>query len=311
MSDSTWLDDVPVLGMLPPDEAAAALRAMGEPEVADVLERSARVHITGGTYGLLDRFFGPGKEPIYMHTAHTYGYLAPSAPGDGLLDIRQVGNIAADASLKNGRVVITLDRLRVAKYPGGGEHQVLFTFETQNHLPGNSEDLHFGTTFRVREGERAGLISYPIFDGLHVATKGVRLKCRTVNVTNSNDQSFLDFLNSDVFNSGLKLATTFQPALAPLSGMVLGIARSLLKRDENRKVQDIDMGLNFSSLPGQAHLAEGEYVVVQIPEKFERIWDWSEWAFDPLAGEIVSRADTQLLIPYNFIMFGISRYDGD
>ena len=41
---------------------------------------------------------------------------------------RHAGNIAADDALKQARITITLNRLRVADYPGGGTHQVLFDF---------------------------------------------------------------------------------------------------------------------------------------------------------------------------------------
>ena len=243
------------LAALAPDEAASALRAMGEPEMPESLNvlglrgPKARHLVCWITYlALASRLRGLTlRMPLATRSA---------TPGNELLEIRQVGNVSADVSLKNGQIAITLDRLRVAKYPGSGEHLVLFTFNAQNHSKDNSEELNFGTKFRVLDGEQAGLISFPIFEGLHVAAKGVRLKCRTVNVTNSDDQSFLSFLDSDVFNSGLKLVTTVQPALAPLSGFVLGVARSLLKRNENKSVQDIDMGLNFGTLPGQAHLAE-------------------------------------------------------
>jgi hypothetical protein len=39
------------------------------------------------------------------------------------------------------------------------------------------------------------------------------------------DEKFLKMLDSDTFEAGLKLATTAQPAIAPLSGLAMGITR--------------------------------------------------------------------------------------
>ena len=89
-------------------------------ELADVLERAARTQLRGEAFGLLEDLLDPGEEPVWFHTAHAFGYPGTASPGNELLEIRQVRHVTADASWKNQRVVITLDRLRVAKYPRGG-----------------------------------------------------------------------------------------------------------------------------------------------------------------------------------------------
>src|SRR5262249_7329243 len=198
MTQSTWFDDIPVLGNMPPEEAAAALRAVGEIETAEVIEAMPRKREPGKSFGLLDWWpFGDKPAPLYMNTSHAFGYLAPSPPVNAMLPIHDVGNIAADKTLK--KIRITLNSLRVAEYPGRGEHQVLFAFYAQHQIADRSEDLHFSATYRVREGQRAGVIGYPIFVGLNVGEVGLRLKCRTINVANTQDQMFLGFLESDVF----------------------------------------------------------------------------------------------------------------
>ena len=94
---------------------------------------------------------------------------------------------------------------------------MLFDFYARNQEPGAAEVLHFNATYRVREGERAAVRGYPIFVGLGVGIEGVALHFHTVNVKNDADEAFLDFLEGDVFKNGLKLATTAQPAIAPLA----------------------------------------------------------------------------------------------
>lgn len=305
MSTSDWFDDLPVLGKLSPTEAAGKLREVGEDAAAEALEMPPRAMTR--SFGV--RELWPFKDKPWQHTAHAFGYLAPAPPGDTPLTIRHAGNIAADESLRNARLKITLDRLRVADYPGGGTHRILFDFYAQNQVAGgNVEHLHFNATYRVRAGERAGIAGYPIFVGLNVGTEGVALKCFTVNVRNEHDEAFLAALDSDVFKAGLKLATTLQPAIAPLSGMAVALTRSIAKRNRNVPVQDFHLGLDFTNIAMGARLAEGSYLAVQIPEKLQSVWDWDDWVYHPTKGQVVGKDDPTQLIPYNYVVFGVSRY---
>ena len=160
MSTPTWFDDMPVLGKLTPGQAAAKLRELDENDAAAALETSQET---------ATRTFGkpkwwPFQNKPWQHVAHAFGYLAPSSQSTAPLPIQHAGNIAADPSLKNA-YQITLDRLRVADYPGGGTHRVLLDFSAQNQVPGEVEHLHFNATYRVREGEQAAILGYPIFVG--------------------------------------------------------------------------------------------------------------------------------------------------
>lgn len=163
----------------------------------------------------------------------------------------------------------------------------------------------------MREGEESAIIGYPIFVGLNVGSEGVVFRCLTVNVKNEDDEALLGFLESDVFKTGLGLATTAQPAIAPLSGMAVALTKSIAGRYKNVPVQDFYMGLDFTEIAFRARLAEGSYLAVQIPEAFERIWDWDEWVYRPKSGQVVSRDDEAQLIPYNYLVFSVSRYERD
>jgi hypothetical protein len=304
-------DDLPVLGKLPPREAIAKLRELGDAATADAIEQALEDHPTrAATFGPGKKWWWPFEDKPWQHTAHAFGYLAPAPPGAAALPILHAGNIAPDASLKNARVKITLDRLRVAAYPGGGTHRVLFDFYAENQLPGQVEQLHFNATYRAREGEQVAVISYPLFIGLNVGTEGLSFKCFTVNVKNDADEAFLGFLESDVFKAGLRLASAAQPAIAPLSGMAVGLTRAIAARSHNVPVQEFYMGLDFGSVPTGARLAEGAYLAVQIPEKLLTVWTWDDWIYNPSNGQIVSRADPTKLIPYNYVAFGVRRYEG-
>ncbi|MGC9336313.1 MAG: hypothetical protein ACP5JJ_19395, partial [Anaerolineae bacterium] len=184
-----------------PSEAAAKLLEVDEPEA----ERALALAAAGtGTVALA----WPFRDRPWQHTAHAFGYLAPALPGSQPLPIQHAGNIIPDPTLREARIKITLDRLRVADYPGGGTHQVLFDFYAQNQVPGDVEHLHFNATQRVREGQQAATLGFPIFVGLKVGSEGVAFKCFTINVRNDTDEAFVRFLESDVFRAGLKLAST-------------------------------------------------------------------------------------------------------
>jgi hypothetical protein len=247
--------------------------------------------------------------PAWKHTAHAFGYIPPLSKDQSFIEIKHVSQVEADNTLKNSRIVITLDGLRVADYPGNGEHRILFDFYGQNQVETAIEDLHFNGTFRVQEGQRAAVLGFPIFVGLNVGNQGVKFKCFTVNVKNTDDEVFLSMMDSDIFRQGLKLATVAQPAIAPLTGMAVAITRSIATRNRNVPVQDFYLGLDFGSTPTGARLAIGSYIAVQIPEQLTVDWNWSDWIYQPQVGQIVNKLDKHQLIPYNYIIFGVNRFE--
>ena len=304
MPASAWFDDVPTLGRLPPERAAAKLRELGEDAAADALQGGAGPRPLAGVLDVL-----PFRERLWAHTAHAFGHLAPAEPGPDLLPIRHAGNMKADASLKGASLRIALNRLRVAQYPGGGTHHILFDFYARHQTAAGGEDLHFNAVYRAREGEAAAVVGYPIFDGLSAGAAGVAFRCFTVNVKNEQDEALIGFLDSDVFRAGLRLLSAAQPAVAPLSAMAYSLTKALAGRSRNVPVQDFYLGLDFGSDPMGARLGLGSYLAVQIPEAKHAVWDWDEWAYNPSTGQVVKRADKKELLPYNYVVFGVSRCD--
>lgn len=309
MKTPRWFDDIPVLGALPVPQLAAQLQAIGENEKAEWLLKEAQDR-ESYSFALPwgSSLHSPKEEP-WAHTAHSFGYIAPAKPDNTPLPIRSTSSIPADSTLRQARLRITLDRFRVAFYPGGGMHRVLLHFYAQNQVPGVTEELHFNATYRVREGEHAAIQGYPIFVGLTVGHEGISFRCRTINVTNEQDEAFLGFLESDVFTKGLKLATIAQPAIGPLSAMALSVARMIATRYNNVSVQDFDLGLDFSQIPTRAPLAEGSYLAVQIPERLQITWNWDEWVYQRSSGLVVNKGNFQQTLPYNYLVFGVSRYE--
>ena len=135
-------------------------------------------------------------------------------------------------------------------------------------------------------------------------------RCFTVNVKNDADEAFLSFLESDVARTALKLATVAQPSLAPFVKIAAGLTRCIAQRHRNAPVQDFYLGLDFGGTPMGARLAQGDYIAVQIPETVRTVWNWTDWAYDPHTGHIVAQSDPTQLIPYNYVVFGVSRHEG-
>jgi hypothetical protein len=131
-----------------------------------------------------------------------------------------------------------------------------------------------------------------------------------VNVLNEGDEALLRFLDGDAFKNGLQLLTTAQPVLAPFVALTVSLTQTIAGRNKNVPVQTVDMGLDFSNLPMRPKLAEGSYIAVQIPETTRSVWSWAGWRYDPVNGNLVSAQDRGLLIPYNYFVLSVSRYQG-
>ena len=75
-------------------------------------------------------------------------------------------------------------------------------------------------------------------------------------------------------------------------------------------MQAVDLGLDFSRVAPRPRLAEGSYIAVQIPETIQAVWRWQDWGYDRASGRMVSAAQPGLLIPYNYLVLSITRYQG-
>jgi len=298
------------IGAVPLELAASMLESLGDDESATSVRaalksQAGQRNLGGGAkpYSLASILGKPAK---WAHSAHTLGFI-PAGRYEDAQPILSAGSFAADESLKGQPLRIALNTLCIASYPGYGMHRVLLDFCAQSQSSEGAEHLHFNASYRVQDGEHSGVIGQPIFVGVQAGAGGLSLRCLTVNVKNEDDERMISFLDRDVFKAGLKLLSTAQPAVAPLSEMALGLVTALAKRARNVPVQDIYLGLDFGNTAGGARLAQGTYVAVQIPETQSLTWRWSDWVFDHAAGRIVLKSDQATLVPYNYLAFGVER----
>ncbi|NJM28516.1 MAG: hypothetical protein HC856_10545 [Pseudanabaena sp. RU_4_16] len=238
MLDDLLLDDLKTIGEYDdPESIVSKLQEMGEPDLVDSSTGKAK-----SVDGILNffNFFNSAQNQAWAHATHQFGYIAPLQGGSTESQaIRHPGEIAADPGLKNDRINIRLDRLRIYKYPGGGNHNVMVTFAVRNQVADTQESVSFSQVYKVSEGQSAGIAGYPIFIGLNVGSQGVTFECSTVNVKNDADLAILNALESSPFQSGLKLLTTAQPAIAPFTAITLGVVKALAQRNQNVPVQKL------------------------------------------------------------------------
>jgi hypothetical protein len=301
MNIKVGLDDIPTIGELPPRKMAAKLRRMGDPETADEILANLRGHQDKS------QLFGLGPLPAWKHSNHQYGYIKQLAPGSATPQpIQYAGVVDADLGLANNRIDIHFDRLHVHQYPGSGEHNILFTFKAQNQIPNAPEPVSFNQAYAVRDGETAAEIGRPVFIGLGVGSLGAGFELSTVNIRSSNDQAILDVLQSAPFASGLNLLTTVQPVMKPFTDITLGIARMFATRNDNAKVQKVYLGLDFDPSAIGVRLAQGNYIVVQVPT--ENAINWNDWLFDPVTESILNKNDMVTTLLYNYLIFRVTKH---
>jgi len=297
----SFFKDLKVIGEYDdPELVISKLQRIGDPDFTQSQENQSK-----GVDEILKIFSSVQNQP-WSYATHQYGYIAPRQSGSTEpQSIQHPGVIAADNTLKNSRINIRLDRLRVHKYPGGGSHNIMVTFAARNQATDAQEAITFSQTYRVSEGQSAGIAGYPVFIGLNVGSQGVAFECSTINVKNDADQAILAALESPPFQTGLNLLTTAQPAIAPFTAITLGVVKTLAQRNENVAVQKFYLGLDFEDAAMGIRLAEGNYIAAQVPS--ETAVDWNKYVYRPELGAIVHKADGSLL-EHNYLVFRVSRF---
>lgn len=296
-------------------ELAEKLRQMGDDAAAAEIE-------AGPQQGGLEDFSNQQPRRPYLFRTHQIGYIPLREAGsEAPIPIRAIGVVDPDLGLLNQRINIHLDRLHVQEYPGGilssllgraSEHHIMVTFSARNQLPTSSNDVEsvaFSQTYVAFDGDDAGVTGYPVFIGLNVGELGAAFEIETVNVKNSDDEAVLKVLDSDEFKNGLNLLNTAQPALAPLTKLATGATRLIAGRNKNVTVQRFYLGLDRTRSALGASLVAGNFIVAQVPRPAEI--DWSNYHFDPRTGTIVLKEDGARGLPYNYLVFRVTRYGAD
>lgn len=270
------------------------------------LTQEAQIIVENNQNADLETVSWPWNRPVraWEHTSYAFGFIGENISENESLSISEAKNIVADNSLKNNQITVSLDFLRAYEYPGNGKHRVLFKFNALNHLDDNVQSISFNQTFPIQEGERAPISGYPIFIGLNTGKQLVQFDVQIINVSNDNDDKFLEAIESGVVKNGMTLLNSINPIIPIITEYASGITKMILGRNKNREITAPNMGLYFGNIPTQMKLAKGSYIAVQMsdPEKF----DWSEWKYNKNYGTIQSTDGQHSDLPYNYFVFSIS-----
>lgn len=250
----------------------------------------------------------PSQGDILWKTSnHIFGFIPTGASGAVPVKVQDARGVQADTSLRGQQIKLTMDGLRVMKYPGKGQHNIAFNFHAQTQSGDELIPLDYAVGYSAREGDVVPSVGITIFVGLNVGTQGVDLKASTINVNTARDRNFFTILASNAFTQGLQLLPTAQPALRPLSQLTDAVRSELSDLNKGVPVQKFELGLDFSDVSTRIKLREGSYVVVQVPPADARQWNWSDWEF---ANGLVRRTTDAESVPYNYVIFSISRLVG-
>lgn len=276
------------LGSMSPDKIAAYLQEIGDEDEAAYF----RGALGGQSSGFLSR--------PYTQTGMVIGYIPPK----GGPTITSISSVAADPSLSDTRIKITLDKFYVSKYPGFGTHTVLCEFTGKNQVVGETEELSFALRFDTRDQASPSIAGAPIFLGLTVGQDGISFKGRTVNVRNSVDEFVLSTLDTPAFKNGLTLLGTAQPALKPLASLAAATVGAVIKRRQNAQVHSFELGLDFNGSATSARLRHGSYIVVQSDAA--TTWDWSEYEWNGSGMAVHPKGQPGRSPDFNYLVIGIS-----
>jgi len=291
-----WFGSQPVIGEMPAAAIITKLRALGDTTSAD---RLAAGGARADTFADFDLLGALGLNRI-VKTTHVCGFLAE----DGDRPIVPVTQVKPDPRLQQKKLKITLDGLHIARYPGGGRHDVLFDFAIQLQMNDGRPIYHYSANFQASNGETVPVANFPIFYGVQPSTEGITLGFQTVNIASSYNQGLLDFLHTDAFKAGLEVAKGFVPVLAQISSMTVGLAAWLAQQSENAKVQEFRQGLDFRAGRFGGGLAAGSFIFVQLPIEAQNEWSWDDWTVNPTLVRLVRRDDGETL-DFNHLIVGV------
>jgi hypothetical protein len=246
------------------------------------------------------------SDRLWKAKNHIYGFFPARLSGaTGAQPLSDATSIEPDGNLAGQALRITIDRVRVKKYPGRGTHSIAFFCHARTQVGSEAIPVEYGVGLEATEGDVAPLASITMFDGIRMVGSHVNLACGTVNVDTRKDQTFFSILSGQALTQGLRLLDSTQPALAPLTELTRGVRKELQNQNKGVPVQKFEIGLDLSSVSGRIKLREGNYLAIQIPPEEATGWNWADWAFDD--GRIIRNGNPLSILEYNYILIGVSK----
>jgi len=247
------------------------------------------------------------KGPIWACKPHAIGYIHPNLIKDKV-PIYPVNKLKTndENNLTSQKIVIRLDKFRVANYPGIGLHKIMVNFEANHYISSTKEtkEFHFNHVYEIRDKQSIPISGLPIFIGLEPSKVGLTLNVKTINISNRIGKTFLSFLKSNFFRKSLELASGFIPIISMVSSLAIDLTYVIVKKTIlHRPVQTFSISLSKNDIATTPKLARGSYVAVQHPLD---TWVWKKWKYESNTGRIVD--STGRMMKYNYLIFSVDEY---
>ncbi len=290
---------------LRPGEPLSEGAALSQMQLDDPALRAYLLSVNDPYAAVLKRSGGSGifsfrkRRPAFLGE-NICGFLPANSEDKRLI---HPGSIDPQTDLTGRAVRVSMSRVYIHRYPGRGIHNIVFRFRLGATLGDLSPEFLIAKS--ASDEENLGAQNITLFEGYTIDSSGLTIDCKTVNVSNQEDQALMSMLNDPAYSKGLEFLSTAQPVLGPLVALTTGIFKFLLRRNENRLVQDFLFGLSFTSDDLALKLAEGSYVIIQIP-KDNIDFKLTDVRLETETGRLINNA-TGKKLEANHIILGISQ----
>ncbi len=149
------LQDIKVIGEEDPEQIISKL------ETANAIKTSSNTRGKEKGIGDILGIFSSIQNQPWSFTTHQYGYIGfQESRSNEPLPIQYPNTIEPDTSLKNSRINIRLDRLKIYKYPGDGIHNIMVTFAARSQVANNSqESITLAKPIECKKGKQRVLLA--------------------------------------------------------------------------------------------------------------------------------------------------------
>jgi hypothetical protein len=233
--------------------------------------------------------------PYTFPRKHIYGFVDPNNPQI----ISDARTIPPDSSILGKQLSIKLHKFYVFCYPGAGEHYLLVKYEISNPTAVGTETATF---FQYKNGtDNDFLKPTPVFINFSIGSQLPNFDCQIINIYNNSNRRFLNSIDYQEIDKGLKLSISPNPLIPMLNKVTNGLV-SAMQNPQNKPIQEISLELDLSNDISTVKLKEGMYVAVQVTDTDN--WNWNLYMFD---GNSVVKKIGKTTIPNNFAIFSVTK----
>jgi hypothetical protein len=242
------------------------------------------------------------RERLSVKGTQKVGYVQPVFDAAASTPILEPEHISPVARISSGPVDISLIGLQVVESAVMGSRRILISLSA---IHDSVKRLDVLTLVDLpAEQPSPDFRRHLIFSGILAGAKTLFLEGTSIVVTDPEDYKFLEFLTVEPFQAGTHYSGKNESNVQAMSILVRSLAQLIAQR--NRLAQSLHLSFVNEPTVETDQLAEGYFIVVQIPPDGTETLTWSDWLFDPVSGAIVNRQRGHSL-PYSYVAVEIRK----